>query len=103
MLYLEGLCACCEAGVLGIRRCDDGATLVLMCEECDAVWLDPADRSIEVARYADIGTFELPGLPLKLGGGAAGWATRADVARAGWSRHVRGETADPGASVRKKR
>ena len=103
MLYLKGQCVCCQAGMLGIWRCDDGATLVLMCDECQAVWLDPAELSIDVVKYPDNRTFEIPGTDRKLGGGDSGWATRNDVARVGWSRYVRGESPDPGASVRKQR
>jgi Zn-finger nucleic acid-binding protein len=91
MLYVEGNCPSCDAGLLGFRRCDDGKTLVLMCDECDAVWLDPADQTIEAVRYPGVHSFKIPGLPYKLGGGAAGWATRAEVERAGWQADIKGE------------
>jgi hypothetical protein len=77
--------------LLGFRRCDDGKTLVLMCDECDAVWLDPTDLRMESVLYPGVHTFEIPGLPYKLDGGAAGWATRAEVERAGWQGYIKSE------------
>jgi hypothetical protein len=91
MLYVEDNCASCNAGLLGFRRCGDGKTLVVMCDECDAVWLDPTDLTIEAARFPGIDSGEIPDLPFNIGGGAAGWVTRAEVERAGWQGYIKGE------------
>jgi hypothetical protein len=102
MLYLEGVCPSCEGGSLGVWRCSDGTTLVLMCDECYAVWLEPTDLTIEAARFPGVHTFEIPGLPLKLGGGAAGWATRDQVERAGWQGYIKGEAPGPGENLKRR-
>jgi hypothetical protein len=96
VLYLEGLCTHCEAGQLGFRRCSDGKTIVLMCDECDFVWFDPARRTLEDSVFPDMSTFQVPGSPCSIGGGAAGWATRAEVERAGWQAFIAGERSAPG-------
>ena len=94
MLYVKG-CPDCNAGELGIWRCNDG-TLVVMCDECNALWLDPTDLTIETLRYPGINSFEIPGVPYKVGGGAAGWATRAEVERVGWQGYIKGEATGSG-------
>ncbi|CAN7744941.1 MULTISPECIES: hypothetical protein [unclassified Variovorax] len=42
MLIVLAECPICRNGLIGIRRCSDGSTLVLMCDECESVWADPA-------------------------------------------------------------
>jgi hypothetical protein len=91
MLYVDGLCPYCEAGEIGFRRCKDGVNIVLMCEECGFVWFDPARLKLEDSVFPDMSTFELPGSGWSIGGGAAGWATRAEVERAGWQAYIAGE------------
>lgn len=96
MFYLRGQCPHCEYGQLGFRRCSDGATIVLMCDECDFVWLDPDHRTLDDAAFPDMDTSKVPGTNLAVGGGAAGWATRDEVARAGWQAYIAGEYDAPG-------
>ena len=91
MFYVEGTCPSCLAGQIGVFRCSDDTTLLLMCDECNELWLDPADRRLEVSRAADTRTFAVPGLLCKVGGGASGWATREEIERAGWQGYIVGE------------
>jgi hypothetical protein len=100
MFYVKGTCPLCDAGNVGFRRCSDGQTIVLMCDECDTVWLDPERRTAEDAVYAQSFSFEVPGLRVSIGGGRAGWATRAEVESAGWQEHVAGETSALGEGQR---
>jgi hypothetical protein len=93
MLYVTETCPVCTAGNIGFRRCSDGVTIVLMCDECDSVWLDPARRSSADALAPATFSFEVPGTACAVGRGQAGWATRAEVERAGWLAHVAGERA----------
>ena len=102
MLYVEDNCPSCDAGLLGFRRCDDGKTLVVMCDECYAVWLDPTDLTIEAARFPGIDTGEIPGLSLHIGGSAAGWAARAEVERAGWQGYIKGEGSALGENLKRR-
>jgi hypothetical protein len=90
MLYVEGMCPHCTVDVVGFRRCTDGATIVLMCGECGFVWLDPARRALDDSLFPD-DDGNVPGTPYVIGGGASGWATRAEVERAGWGSYIFGE------------
>ena len=91
MFYVR-TCRVCGAGGVGFLRCDDGATIVVMCDECDAVWLHP-DRtgSRDDALYTSPPAFQVPGLACSLTGGSSGWATRAEVEAAGWQAYIAGE------------
>jgi hypothetical protein len=91
MFYMEGHCGFCRHGDVGFQRCSDGLTIVLMCDECDAVWLDPAHRETAQALIPSMATSELPGTPYAVAGGAAGWATLAEIEKAGWQAYVYGE------------
>jgi hypothetical protein len=88
MFHVEGICPFCHGGSVGFRRCSDGKTIVLMCDECEAVWLDPEHRTAGDALFPHSGSFEVPGLGVSIGGDRAGWATRAEVESAGWQEHV---------------
>ena len=91
MFYVKGVCTYCEAGQVGFRRCSDGVTIVLMCDECDFVWLHPQSLDLKDAVFPDMNTSKVPGTNHSVGGGAAGWATRAEVERAGWQSYIDGE------------
>jgi len=66
-----------------------------MCDECDFAWLEPERRTLDDSVFPDMHTFEIPGTTLAVGGGSAGWATRAEVERAGWAVYVAGERPTP--------
>jgi hypothetical protein len=92
MFYVEEICPYCEVGEIGFRRCDDGVTLVLMCDECNFVWFDPKRIKLGEAVLPDMATSKVPGTMYSVGGGAADWATRAEIEAAGWQAFIFGET-----------
>ena len=91
MLHIEPQCPICSAGSIGFRRCDDGATIVLMCDECHSVWLDPSRIEPANALYPRAPDFRVPDRLCSVSGRSAGWATRPEVERAGWHSYVYGE------------
>ena len=90
MLYLEGVCSACGCGQVEFWRCSDGVAIVLLCDECNGVWLDVAPRTRENA-LSPTRTLPIPGTSYLVGGGAAGEATRDEVERAGWLGYVASE------------
>lgn len=88
-MYHVGSCPICGDGLRGIRVCC--GELVVVCDECDALWSSPAltDR---ISTSAD---------PVcshcnkSLWGDQARWARRQDVETAGWWPDVAGETPPP--------
>ena len=39
-MHYVGFCRLCGTGPLGLRRCGQCASVVILCDECDAVWTD---------------------------------------------------------------
>jgi hypothetical protein len=93
MYRVQELCPVCRNGAIGFRRCSDGTTIVLMCEECEALWLDPARRGRNEVMFPESPGFEVPGMTCSIGDddGVAGWATREQIARLGWEGYIASE------------
>lgn len=92
--YVNETCPFCQGGVVGVRRCADGETLVLMCDECEAVWQDPSDTSLGAVLFPDSASWVVAvgGADRRLAGGGSGWATAEEIRRRGWTRWVCGES-----------
>jgi hypothetical protein len=90
MLYVQIGCPVCRTGVIGIRRCADGESLVLMCEECETVWASPNHIDADSALSVDPPDYVIPQLGLSVAGDRAGWATDEEVAAKGWGGAVKG-------------
>ncbi len=91
MYFVKDSCPVCRTGMLGIRRCADGKTLVVMCEECEAVWVSPELISISNALDAAPPTFEVTEIRIAIASGAAGWSNHEEIVAKGWEKHISGE------------
>jgi hypothetical protein len=94
MVYVKVGCPVCQTGVLGIRRCSDGRSLVVMCDECEAIWESPKDLGTGAVLEAEPPAFWIEQLGVAIAGDAAGWASEAEVATNGWSSFVQGVQQD---------
>ena len=86
-----GVCPICGGGIVGIRRSSEASRLVLMCDECQAVWLDPGDNGPEAALFPEGPDFMVPGSTFSIASPASRWASRGEVVAAGWADYVTGE------------
>lgn len=81
MLYV-GFCRVCKTGPLGLRVCGSCDELVILCDECDAVWT--------VADVTEAPSFtDDPALPCPHCGGSlveppSHWADPAEVDKTAW-------------------
>lgn len=91
MFYLAGICPICGAGVLGFRLCSDGATIVVMCDECDAIWLDARQLDRALAMSTEPPEFQVPGLSCSISSPRARWAKKPELEAAGWDDLIAGE------------
>lgn len=96
MLCIQPGCPLCMTGAVGFRRCAPDAGIVLMCDECNAVWLSPEGISTESALYPQGPDFVVPTLNCSIRRPLSDWADRDDVARVGWARfiHLDGKALD---------
>ena len=86
-----GTCPVCDQGVRGVRVCHDHA--VLLCDECESVWLDPGDEQRPVAP-------PMPDLPCPvcrnpLYGAETAWADAGQIDSFGWTAAIDGEVDTP--------
>jgi len=88
MFYLPNECPICEQGSVGFFRCKS-KTMLLVCDECTAVWVDPTNIVLEMAHCFDETSFTLPGSTTSLKGGE--WATKDEIRKSGWASFVAGE------------
>jgi len=88
MIHIVGVCPFCEVGSQAFRRCSDGTTIVVACNECSDVWMDPAYLDQAHVVVPDHRKLILPGTTLGLDGGAAGWATIEEIGRKGGARYI---------------
>ena len=95
MFYIDKGCPACRAGLLGFLKCSDDQTIVLVCDECDAVWLNATDISVDAAVFPDSPDDVLAGLGCSIASPHARWATRDEIQRAGLESLIAGEWTRP--------
>lgn len=89
-MYYVGICPFCEQGNLGIRICSKEGDVVILCDECDALWLSIDLKSKPLFP-------EQPNLPCpcckgNLSDDPARWANFGEIYIKDWIHLVKGET-----------
>ena len=91
MFYIEGACPVCGVGTRGFRLCSDKVTIVIMCDECEAAWLDPRRVAKTDVVYTKPPHYQLPGRSCSIAAPSSRWATHAEIEVSGWVKYVVGE------------
>jgi len=91
MFYVDTPCPICRAGAVGFRKCADGTTIVLMCNECDAVWKTPDGIAVDSALFPAAPNFVVQELDCSVAAPRATWAERQQIEASGWGEFVAGE------------
>lgn len=81
-----GTCPKCEQGVRGFRTC--GCAVLLMCDECEAVWTSPDADEVVFPAQPDLPS---PLTGQSLLGASARWCDESEVDAAGWATAIEGE------------
>lgn len=77
-----GLCRVCQAGPLGLRTCGGCGEVVVLCDECDAVWAGgKLEEPPEPLREGDL---PCPACGASLIDRPSHWAAREEAAACGW-------------------
>lgn len=91
MLFLASVCPICETGARGFRLCSDQQTVVVMCDECEALWLNARRIQASDAVYAKAPDFRPPSLACSIAAPMSRWATLSEVQAVGWDDLILGE------------
>lgn len=81
-MYYVGFCRVCKTGPLGLRCCGQCGNIVLLCDECDAVWSD-ADLAAP-PQYAQGGDLPCPACEASLIERPSHWATEEQIQNVDW-------------------
>ncbi len=92
IIWRLGTCPFCNQGTVGFHLASDQKTMVMLCDECDAVWLDPERMELNALIWPDRGAaYFVSEISLSLAHPLARWATRAEVEQYGWGQLITGE------------
>ena len=92
MLHIDKHCPICRYGVVGFRKCSDNSTIVLMCDECDSIWLDPQRVDDNTVLYSSPPEYLVPTLECSIKSPQSKWATQEEVAEKGWANNIVGKS-----------
>jgi hypothetical protein len=74
------------------KQCSDGKTLVLVCDECDAVWTHPGAITAETVLFPSSPDFRIEGLGCSIAAGyGSRWATLEEIRAAQMETLIAGE------------
>lgn len=92
MFYASPVCPACGGGVVGFRKCSDGKTLVLVCDECNAVWVHPNGITADTAVFPSSPDFRIQDLDCSIAAtNGSCWATLEEIKAANMDNFVAGE------------
>src|SRR5687767_14313125 len=91
MFYRLESCPFCKGGSIGFRLCVDQTRLVMMCDECEAIWLDPENMEVSALLSPDSPDFVAPGTNCSVKSPLSRWASREEIERFGWTDYIVGE------------
>ena len=83
-MYYVGFCRICGTGPLGLRECGECGRVVVLCDECDAVWTD-ADFSAAPIFASEDG-LPCPNCEASLYDTPSRWATKKKINATDWVR-----------------
>ena len=92
-MFSVGSCSRCQQGLLGVRICCPDEIGLVVCDECEAIWLDAECTGPPL--YPDSPGSLCPRCGQDLWQSASHWATAEEVDRLGWARFVQDAWDEP--------
>lgn len=89
-MYYVGTCPFCEQGNLGVRVCSQAEHAVILCDECEAIWLDP--ELVGKPVFHKEPELPCPYCQGNLMNSPACWASMGEIFKRGWLATIKGET-----------
>lgn len=91
-MFYVGTCPFCEQGRLGVRICNKAGDAVILCDECDAMWLSPEINAPPA--FPEQPNLPCPCCPGNLTDDPAHWASFGEIYQKGWISAVKGELSE---------
>ncbi len=88
-MHYVGTCRCCGQGLLGIRICCEDEIGLILCEECEAIWLEPTCTGTPL--FPQQPDSCCPRCGRSLWQPPSHWASGDEVDRLGWAEYVLGD------------
>lgn len=84
LYFIRQTCPLCGPyGSMAFYLCDNQSTVVVQCEECQNIWLDPRNITLGDFQGAQPPDYRIESLGCGVGPGSR-WATREEIAQAGY-------------------
>ncbi len=81
-MYYVGFCRLCGTGPLGLRQCGRCNKLLILCDECDAIW---TSSDLKAKPFlAQSGELPCPACENSLIETPSRWATQTDIEASDW-------------------
>jgi hypothetical protein len=95
VIYISAPCPLCgEAGVIGFLRTSDPERIVLSCDECSSIWIDPENITLDSALGATGPDHKVRPFEFTTIFPGSGWATKTEIQAAGLEHLIAGEQHD---------
>ena len=89
MFLTYGICPACGAGEIAFVYARTAGRVILMCFECEAIWMDARDIRIENVIYTEPPLNTMPELGFPITFPTHGrWATREEIVAQGWEDRI---------------
>ena len=82
-LVYVGFCRICGTGPLGLRECGGCGEILVMCDECDAVWTD-GNFSAQPLLAGEAGALPCPYCGASLAEEPSRWAPKSKIEKVAW-------------------
>ena len=82
-MHYVGFCRICGTGPLGLRECGNCGEIVVLCDECDAVWTD-GDFAAKPLLADKVGDLPCPYCETTLLEEPSRWASKSKIEKVAW-------------------
>lgn len=82
-MHYIGFCRICGTGPLGLRECGGCGEIVVMCDECDAVWID-GNLQAQPLLAGETGRLPCPYCDTSLLDKPSRWASQSKIDKVAW-------------------
>ena len=88
MISIKKTCPVCDSGPITFRKCSDGKTIILFCEECELLWENPEQISSDKILELEDHNGKISGKEIYAFGPKTDWASKDEIINQGWEKFI---------------